>query len=178
MPQNSLQTSLIPDKPMKKSTISQLFCDTYIRETPSCCYILLPTLKVNRRFGENPSLILAPQGNASNIVEFDGEYAYRIRHRFRRDILARRNNPIGLYGALNLVFTEDAIKMLFKVPDIWLLNHNRRAQKSRATEINRLNYARKRQRGPESLALHNQCAARTNNTSVSRCMREMRYLAS
>ena len=163
---------------MKKSTISQLFCDTYIRKTPSCCYILLPTLKVNRRFGENPSLILAPQGKASNIVEFDGEYAYRIRHRFRRAILARRDNPIGLYGALNLVFTEDAIKMLFKVPDIWLLNHNRHVQKSRATEINRLNYARKRHREPESLSLHNQCAARTNNTSVSRCMREMRYLAS
>lgn len=159
----------------KPYTISQLFCDTYVRKGDVCSYIMLPALIVNKVLAQNPSIILAPTGKASNIVEFEGEPAYKIRHKCHKSILARGDNPLGLYGAINSIFSDAAIKLLFQVPNVWLLNHNARARKQRATDIQRYNYAKKH--NPEGVALHHQCADRMRNMSVSQATRYTRRLS-
>lgn len=159
----------------KPYTISQLFCDTYVRRGDRCSFIMLPALMVNKRLAQNPSVLLAPTGKASNFVEFEGEPAYRVRHKFHKSIIARGDNPLGLYGAINSIFSDSAIKILFQVPNVWLLNHNARAKKQRTTEMQRFNYERKR--NPEGVSLHNQCRERMRNMSVSQATRYTRMLS-
>lgn len=159
----------------KPYTISQLFCDTYVRKSEQNSFILLPSLITNKSLAQNPASILMPSAKTANLVEFEGVPAYRIRHKYHNLILERGDNPLGLYGAINSIFSDAAIKLLFQVPNVWLLNHNARARKQRATDIQRYNYAKKHY--PEGVALHNQCADRTRNLSVSQTARYMRSLS-
>lgn len=158
----------------KTSTISDLFCDTYIRVETQNCYIMLPALLTNRALARNPSSILAPTGLCSNLVEIEGIPAYRIRHKFHKTIRARGDSVIGLYGALSLVFTENAIKSLFTMPNVWLLNHNALAKKKRATEISELNHQRKV--NPSGFRLHTECLDRTKNLSIDKTVRLQRRM--
>lgn len=155
-----------------KHTLASLFCDTYIREAPLNCFIMLPALLTNKALADNPSIILEKSGKKSNLTEFEGVPAYKIRHRFRKAILGRGDSALGLYGALNLIFKDAAIKILFQTPNVWLLNHNARAKKLRATEIAEHN--RQRKLNPKAFLLHHECVARTKNMSVSHAAREQR----
>lgn len=159
----------------KSYTISQLFCDTYVRKGDVCSYIMLPALMVNKVLAQNPSIILAPTGKASNIVEFEGEPAYKIRHKFHKAILARGDNPLGLYGAINSIFSDAAIKSLFHVPNVWLLNHNARAKKQRITEVQQ--HRHERNINSSGIDIHRQCMERTRNMSVSKAARYTRSLS-
>lgn len=160
----------------KRLTLAEQFCETYIRHAPECCYILLPVLLTNRVLGKNPEMLLVPEGKPQNIMEVDGVPAYRIRHKMQQAIIKRGDSPKGVYGALNQIFKDAAIKALFLEPNIWLLNHNALAKKQQATDLNRFNYLKKHD--PKGLALHKQCFKRTNNRSVAITAREIRSLAS
>lgn len=155
-------------------TLSEQFCDTYVRLGGRVSYILMPKLLTDRALAERmPSLL--NQGRPVNLVEFEGVPAYQIRHKFRRSLYRNGNNPIGLYGALESLFKEEAIKKLFTMPNVWLLNHNEVARKRRATEESVRN--RERKLNPEGYRLRAQCANRTRNMSVSAAAREERELA-
>ena len=107
-----------------RNSISDLFCDTYVRISAQCSYILLPKLLTNKRLWEHPQFLLSPTGKAKCLEEFEGVPAYRIRHKYRKAIRELGDSPTGLYGILNQLFSESAIKDLFSVPNVWVLNHN------------------------------------------------------
>ena len=137
--------------------------------------IQLAPLLTDKVLAANPASILASSARRSSLVDFAGVPSYKIRTKFHRAILARGDNPLGLYGILEPVFTEAAIKSLFKVPDVWLLNHNARAKKRRAGEKCELN--RLRRLDPAAAALHAQCVARLRNRSASAAMRDTNRLS-
>ena len=155
-----------------KKTLASEFCDVYVVDATRCAYIMLPELLVKRGLAE---ALLAPTARPGNLVEFEGVPAYRIRRRFKNAILARGDSPTGLYGILEPIFTETAIRELFTTPNVWLVNHNERARKRREFEINEANRLRKKD--PEGSALHLQCAYRTGNKSASAFAREQRALS-
>lgn len=158
-----------------RNTLCDRFCDTYIAEGKINSFILLPKLLVDKRLAENITNLLSPSGRAENLCDFDGTPSYRIRHKFHRTIRNRGNSATGLYGALECIFSEQAIKELFVEPNVWLLNHNERARKQNATEESRLNHAKKVD--PKGFALRKQCERRMQNMSVVRMVREERMLA-
>lgn len=156
-------------------TLDEQFSGTYIKTGPMYSYILLPALLTNRKIGQNPEILLVPEGKPKNFVEFEGVPAYKIRHKLRKAILKRGDSPTGLYGALNQIFNEAAIKMLFLEPNVWLLRHNAFARKQQKTDQYRHNYLREHNKA--GLALHNQCLKRTGNRSVVQSAREERSLS-
>lgn len=157
-----------------RNSISDLFCDTYVRISAQCSYILLPKLLTNKRLWEHPQFLLSPTGKAKCLEEFEGVPAYRIRHKYRKAIREIGDSPTGLYGILNQLFSESAIKDLFSVPNVWVLNHNALAKKKQATERNLLN--RMKKKDPKGFQLHGECVARTQNMSVKKTARKIRGL--
>lgn len=155
-----------------KETLASRFCDVYVADSPRCSYIMLPKLLTNRIQTE---ALLAPTARLKNLTEYDGVPAYKVRRRFKNAILARGDSPTGLYGILESIFTEVAIRGSFLDPNVWLLNHNERARKRREFEINEANRIRKKD--PDGQALHVQCLFRTKNKSTTAFAREQRSLS-
>lgn len=148
------------------------FCDTYVVDGKIHSFLLLPKLLVDKYLAENIRAMLSPMGRAENLCEWEGTPAYRIRHKFHRAIRNRGNSATGLYGCLETIFKEEAIKAMF--PNVWLLNHNERARKRNAGETAERNRARKKD--PEGFALRRQCESRMQNHSASWAAREERSL--
>lgn len=161
---------------IKRQTIAEQFCETYVRHAPECCYILMPALLTNKTWGEKPEILLVPEAKTGNITMVDGEPAYRVRHKFKKAILERGDNALALYSIINQIFTDAAIKALFLNPNVWLLNHNALAKKQQITDLHRYNYLRKHD--SKGMILHKQCFNRTINKSVANAARETRSLAS
>ena len=158
-----------------RRTISDLFCETYVESDAAASYILLPGILVSREYADHPERVLGPEGNPKRLITRNGVPAYRIRHKLHNAMRFRGFHVMGLYGDLAAIFTDAAIKELFKSPDIWLLNHNERARKRNATEEAAVNHARKLD--PSGAVLHTECASRTRNSSVSAATRYERKLS-
>lgn len=159
---------------MSKKTLSDLFCDTYIVSDGDSCYIQLPVVLTSSRYKDNIDLVLTQDASRARLVWHDGVPAYKVRHKFAKAIRDRGDSALGLYGALNLIFTEDAIRELFTFPNVWLLNHNARAKKQNARETNEVN--RDKKQNPKGYQLHCECRHRTRNLSVVQSAKEERKL--
>lgn len=118
--------------------------------------------------------LFVPSARKSCIVEIDGIPAYQIRHKFHRAIRRRGDSATGLYGILNCIFTENAIRENFTLPNVWLLNHNAIARKRNITEESRMNHLRKQD--TEGFRLHSECRRETSNRSAIRVVRDIRAL--
>lgn len=158
-----------------RRTIGELFCETYVESDAKASYILLPGILVSREYAGHPERVLGTQGTRKRLIARDGVPAYQIRHKFHKTLRFRGNQILGIYGDLAAIFTDAAIKELFKMPNIWLLNHNERARKRNATEEAAVNHARKLD--PSGAALHTECVVRTRNSSVSAATRYERKLS-
>lgn len=158
--------------PGKGGTMSELFCDTYVVAGGRNSYIMLPCLATDRGLAERA---LQPTARRQCLVERDGFPAYQIRNRLAKSMRKRGDNMKALFGDLYMMFTEEAIKRCFTMPNVWLLNHNEQARKRRAAEENEENRLRKLDR--KGFLLRRQCEARTANRSVANITREARELA-
>lgn len=162
-------------RPVRKHTsIADLFCDTYIVSEGCCSYIMLPSLLIDASRGGQLAYILQPNAREQCLTEFEGVPAYRIRNRFAKSIRRKKNNVKAIFADLNLVFTDNAIKQCFTLPNIWLLNNNVQARIRRAKEVNIEN--RMRKIDPAGYALHKQVENRMSNKSVRQCTREEREM--
>ena len=167
----------LPEIPMHRGsrrggTTADLFCDTYVVAGGRHSYIMLSCLATDKGLAER---VLQPTARKQCLVQHDGFPAYRIRNRLAKALRKRRDNIAALFGDLYMMFTEEAIKKCFTMPNIWLLNHNEHARRARATEESELNRLRKLDR--VGFALRRQCEARTANKSATKFTRETRELS-
>lgn len=150
-------------------TLADQFCDTYLVEHEGEYLVMLP--KTERAIVAER---LFTNGRTQCLREYEGIPAYKVRGRFVEAVRRAGDNPRALYAELYRLFTEEAIKSNFLMPNVWLAKHNDEARRKRAAEVSEENRARKR--NPKGYALHRQCEARTANKSASQSVRETRNL--
>ena len=157
-----------------RATVASLFCDTYVARDGANAYILLPELLTDRALAETPGLLFAKTARKCCFCEHDGIPAYRVRPKFVSALRKHGDNAKAIYNYLLYIFTESAVKRIFTMPNVWLLNHNAQAARLRATEECERNRLRKRD--PAGFALHRQVSARVANRSASSAARDTRAL--
>lgn len=161
----------------KCRTLADIFCEIYVErdENPRRGgYISISPILVNHRYKNHSEHLFVSHSN-SRVFERDGFPVHPVRTRYCNALLKCGDNVCRLYNTLNQVFTEDAIKLLFSEPNIWLLNKNYLARKRNRTEINEFN-RKKKLMGRHDFNLHNACVSATANRSASQHMRYIRKL--
>jgi hypothetical protein len=158
-------------------TISDVFCDTYIEMDPNPRrggYISLAVILKDKYYHEDPNRLFVKNA-CPDVFERDGFPVHRVRTRFCIGLRKCGNSVCRLYNTLNQVFTEQAIKTLFQIPNVWLMNHNYLAKKRRAAEFNEENRLKKLS-SKSDRKLHIGCVKATANRSATAHARYIRSL--
>ena len=135
----------MPQERIKRTTISDVFCDTYVEIDPNPRrggYISISKIITDKYYSQDNSKLFMP-GADHTVFDRDGFPVHKVRTRFCHALRKCGDNVCRLYNTLNQVFTEDAIKFLFDGPNVWLLNHNYLARKASARAFNEENRKRK-----------------------------------
>jgi len=160
----------------KRQTLSDVFCDTYIEMDPDPRrggYISIARILSNKQYSDNPKLLFV-QNAIPNVFDRDGFPVHKVRTRFCYALRKCGDNVCRLKNTLNQVFTDDAIRFLFQVPNVWLLNNNYLAKKKAAHEISVLNHQRKMD--PKGSKLRAEISRITSNRSATAHVRYIRSL--
>lgn len=156
-------------------TIAEQFCETYVIEQDKCAYILLPILRQDKDLAEGRIPLLQPHANKGRMGKFEDVPAYKIRKRMAHTIRSRKNNVRAIFWDLYMIFSEEAIKRCFLMPNIWIMNHNENAHRARKTEVSIENH--KRKIDPKGYKLLREIRMRTSNRSSSAYIRAERELS-
>lgn len=154
-----------------RRTMADMFCETYVVEHGGYL-LMLPKLLEDTPVRDHARLFRG--GRPQCLTEHEGIPAYKVRGRFVGALRRCGNNPRALYAELYRLFSEEAIKTLFTMPNVWVLRHNQEARRRRAEEVSNENRMKKLDRA--GFALHRQCEARTANRTAGRAAREEREL--
>lgn len=167
--------------PVKRpsKTMADLFCDIYVEMDPNPRrggYISLAPLvsAKNKRYADDPKLLFVP-GAIPKIFKRDDFPVHHVRTRYCKALRKCGDNFCRLFIVLNQVFNEEAIKLLFPEPNLWLMHHNFMARRKSAREFNEANRAAKLIPKKE-MRWHKGCVAATANRSASAHARYKRSL--
>ena len=161
---------------IKRQTVSDVFCDTYIEMDPDPRrggYVSIARILSDKRYHDNPKLLFVSNA-LPHVFERNGFPVHKVRTRFCQGLRKCGDNVCRLRNILNQVFTDEAIKFLFQMPNIWLLNNNYLAKKKAAHDLNEHN--RQRKMDPKGSRLHAEVSRVTANRSASAHARYIRSL--